>query len=64
MARDGILALYLGIWFGYTEIGTMVFGKGLSYLSFAKHGLPSCFFMHGSAYKNEKVLTSALKVVG
>ena len=47
MVGDEILYPYLGIWFGYMEIGHMVFGKGLSNLSFIKHGLPGCFPVQG-----------------
>lgn len=43
VVRDEILYLYLGIWFGYMEIGHVIFGKGLSNLSFIKHGFPGRF---------------------
>lgn len=41
----GIFYLYRDIWFGYVEIGNMIFGNGFSDLSFIKHGLSSCFCM-------------------
>lgn len=35
---DRIFCLYLGIWFENVEIGSMIFGKSFSNVSFIKHG--------------------------
>lgn len=52
VAGAGIFYLYLGIWSGYVERGSMIFGKGLSNPSFIKHSLSSCFSVHGTGHIN------------
>lgn len=52
VAGAGIFCLYLGIWSGYVERGSMIFGKGLSNPSSIKHSLSSCFSVRGTGHIN------------